>query len=158
MRTKLALMVATWFGCGYAPIAPGTAGSLGALLPAWLLSHYAGWPVYIWPIAALGITVPAMWVAGVAATHAGRKDPGLVVVDEVAGQWLTLAGAQTFSWRVALAAFVLFRVFDIWKPPPVRQLERLPGGTGIVADDLMAGVYAALVLWAASVFLPASLQ
>lgn len=158
MQTKLALMVATWFGCGYAPIAPGTAGSLGAIVPAWLLSHYFGWPVYVWPIAAVAVSVPGIWAAGVTATHAGKKDPGLVVVDEVAGQWLTLAGAQAFNWKIGLIAFVLFRAFDIWKPPPVRQLERLPGGTGIVADDLMAGVYAAGVLWAASVFFPGSLQ
>ncbi len=158
MKTKLALMVATWFGCGYSPFAPGTVGSLGAIIPAFLLAHYAGWPVYVWPIAAILVSIPGIWAAGLAATHAGKEDPGLVVVDEVAGQWLTLAGAQALNWKVAFVAFVLFRAFDIWKPPPVRQLERLHGGTGIVADDLMAGVYGALVLWAVSVFLPASLQ
>jgi phosphatidylglycerophosphatase A len=79
----------------------------------------------------------------------GVKDPQGVVVDEVIGQWITLAGAGTLDWKSYLAAFALFRLFDIWKPPPVRQLEALPGGWGINADDAMAGVYAALVLWVA---------
>ena len=72
--------------------------------------------------------------------------------DEVIGQWISLAGARRFNWESCLAAFLLFRLFDIWKPPPVRQLERLPGGLGIVADDAMAGVYGALVLFAAGWF------
>jgi len=75
-----------------------------------------------------------------------------VVVDEVVGQWITLAGAFTLNWKSWLAAFVLFRLFDVWKPFPVRRLERLPGGVGIVADDAMAGVYSALVLFAAGWF------
>jgi phosphatidylglycerophosphatase A len=80
------------------------------------------------------------------------KDPQIVVVDEVLGQWIALAGARTLGWQSYLAAFALFRLFDIWKPPPVRQLERLHGGLGIVADDVMAGVYAALVLFLAGCF------
>jgi len=75
-----------------------------------------------------------------------------VVIDEVLGQWLTLAGAAALNWKSWLAAFLLFRLFDIWKPFPVRQLEALPGGWGIVADDLMAGLYGALVLFAAGCF------
>ena len=80
------------------------------------------------------------------------KDPQIVVVDEVVGQWITFAGATALNWKSWCAAFVLFRVFDIWKPPPVRQLERMHGGAGIVLDDVMAGVYAALVLFAAGWF------
>jgi len=68
------------------------------------------------------------------------------------GQWLTLAGATSLSWKANLAAFVLFRLFDVWKPFPVRQAERLPGGWGIVADDAMAGLYGALVLFGAGCF------
>jgi len=158
MMTRAAELLATWFGCGYSPVGPGTAGALGALIPAWLLSRYAGWPVWVWPIAAILITAPGVWAAGVTAARAGKKDPGLVVIDEVAGQWLTLAGAQVFNWKTALAAFVLFRLFDIWKPPPVRQLERLPGGTGIMADDLMAGVYGAAFLWLVRVLAANSLH
>ena len=77
-------------------------------------------------------------------------NPGAVVVDEVAGQWITIAGAGAIHWKSALMAFVLFRLLDIWKPPPARQFERLPGGFGIMADDVMAGVYGALVLHALS--------
>jgi phosphatidylglycerophosphatase A len=73
-------------------------------------------------------------------------------VDEVVGQWMTLTGATVLNWKSWLLALALFRLFDIWKPPPVRQLERLPGGLGIVADDAMAGVYGALVLFAAGWF------
>ena len=76
----------------------------------------------------------------------GKKDPGLVVVDEVMGTWITLAGASTLNWKSWLLAFALFRIFDIWKPAPVRQLEKLPGGWGIMADDAMAGVYGALIM------------
>jgi len=147
-----ALALATWFGCGYSPVAPGTVGSLGALLPAFLLVRYAGWKPLYFGALALALVAPAIWAAGRTARASGRKDPGLVVVDEVCGQWIALAGAATLNWASWLAAFALFRVFDIWKPPPVRQLERLPGGWGIVADDLMAGLYAALVLWAAGCF------
>ena len=149
---KLALAIATWFGCGYAPWAPGTVGSAGGVLVGWLLVRYAGWPP--WTLAALAAlsTPVGIWAAGRAADLVGKKDPGLVVVDEVVGQWIALGGAANLKWPVWLAAFALFRLMDIWKPAPVRQLERLPGGYGIVADDVMAGVYAALVLWAAGCF------
>jgi phosphatidylglycerophosphatase A len=74
-----------------------------------------------------------------------KPDPHIVVVDEVIGQWITLAGAATFNWKTWLAAFVLFRLLDVWKPAPARQLESLPGGWGIVADDVMAGFTARLL-------------
>jgi phosphatidylglycerophosphatase A len=93
------------------------------------------------------IAGPAIWSAAVTARETGREDPSMVVVDEVVGQWMSLAGANHLNWKSYLAAFLLFRLFDIWKPPPVRNLEALPGGWGIVADDAMAGVYAAAVLW-----------
>lgn len=148
IRVAAAEILATWFGCGYAPFAPGTVGSLGALLPAIALSHYAGWPPWWFAILGFAIVPPAIWAAGVTATAQNRKDPGLVVIDEVSGQWITIAGlASVNNWKGWLLAFLLFRVFDIWKPFPVRQLESLPGGTGIVADDVMAGLYAALVLY-----------
>jgi phosphatidylglycerophosphatase A len=82
----------------------------------------------------------------------GKKDPQIVVIDELVGQWITLAGATTLNWKSWLAAFLLFRAFDIWKPPPVRQLEKVSGGAGIVLDDAMAGIYAALVLYTAGWF------
>lgn len=146
MRIKAAKLVATWFGCGYAPAGPGTAGSLAALAIAWLLVRYAGWQPLWFVALVLVATAPAIWAAGVTARALNLKDPGVVVVDEVVGQWLALAGARPLNVKSWLGAFILFRLFDIWKPVPVRNLEKIPGGAGIVADDLMAGLYAALVL------------
>lgn len=90
---------------------------------------------------------PAIWAASETARAVGKSDPGLVVVDEVLGQWVTLGGASVLNPKSLLAGFLLFRLFDIWKPWPVRKLEQLPGGIGIVADDLGAGVYGALILY-----------
>ena len=149
LNKAVAHVIATWFGCGYAPAAPGTAGSLAALAIGVALHEIAGfawWQFLL--LAALG-TAPAIWSATITARSLKQKDPCVVVVDEVIGQWIALAGAHPFNWKSYAAAFVLFRLFDIWKPPPVRQLEALPEGTGIVADDVMAGIYAALVLFVA---------
>jgi len=147
-----AILLATWFGCGYSPFAPGTAGSLAALAIGILLHEYLG--AAGWHFAALAaiLFVPAVWAAGVTAQVKQLKDPGIVVIDEVIGQWIALAGARSLNWKSYLAALALFRLFDVWKPPPVRQLEALPGGLGINADDVMAGIYAALVLFAAGWF------
>ena len=147
--TTLARLIATWFYCGLAPVAPGTAGSIAAIAIAWALNTYFG--VSPLAIAGLGVllAIPGVWAADVTAKSSGKKDPQIVVVDEVIGQWITLAGAMSLSWKTWLLALALFRIFDVWKPPPVRQLERLPGGLGIVADDAMAGVYAAVILYAA---------
>ena len=151
-RLKFARLLSTWFGCGYSPFAPGTAGSAAALLIAIPLHEYAGFTWWHFLLLAALLFFPAVWAAGVAADAAGLKDPSFVVVDEVIGQWIALAGARPFNWKSYLAAFALFRLFDIWKPPPVRQLEALPRGLGINADDVMAGVYAALVLFLAGCF------
>jgi len=148
----IATPIATWFGCGFAPVAPGTAGSLAAIAIAWLIERVYHVTAIEFGVLGLLLIGPAIWAAGVFARELGKKDPGQVVVDEVVGQWITLAGAMNLNWKIWLAAFLLFRLFDIWKPPPVRQLEHLPGGAGIVADDAMAGVYAALVLYAAGWF------
>jgi phosphatidylglycerophosphatase A len=148
----LARVIATWFGLGYIPKGPGTAGSLGALLIAWLLHTYLAVNPVVFAALGILLAIPGIWAAGFVAKEIGRKDPHVVVVDEVVGQWIALAGASQLNWKSWLAAFALFRLFDIWKPPPVRQLERLPAGWGIVADDTMAGVYAALVLFAAGWF------
>ncbi|HUA63045.1 MAG TPA: phosphatidylglycerophosphatase A [Verrucomicrobiae bacterium] len=151
-RVTFANLIATWFGCGRSPAAPGTAGSAAAIAIAILLTRYAQFGPWHFLAMALLLFGPAVWAAGVSAAAANLKDPGFVVVDEVVGQWITLAGARSLNWKSFLIAFVLFRLFDIWKPPPVRQLEALPGGLGINADDAMAGVYAALVLFAAGWF------
>ena len=93
------------------------------------------------------LLAPGIWSASVVARETNTTDPHIVVVDEVIGQWITLAGAATYNWKTYLAAFVLFRLLDIWKPAPARQLESLPGGWGIVADDVMAGLYGALAIF-----------
>ncbi|HLX43237.1 MAG TPA: phosphatidylglycerophosphatase A [Bryobacteraceae bacterium] len=150
--TILARVIATWFYCGYAPVGPGTVGSAAAILIAWLLHTYAFQSGMSLAVLGVALAIPGIWAAGVTARAINSKDPGIVVVDEVVGQWITLAGATDLNWRSWLVAFCVFRIFDIWKPPPVRQLEKLPGGLGIVADDAMAGVYGALVLFAAGWF------
>jgi phosphatidylglycerophosphatase A len=149
MRVKIANLISTWFGCGYSPKAPGTAGSLAALAIAIVLHEFAGFAAWQFAILAAVMLVPAVWAAGVTAAASGLKDPQFVVIDEVVGLWIALAGALRYNWKSYLAALALFRLFDIWKPPPVRQLEALPGGWGINLDDVMAGVYAALVLFVA---------
>ena len=151
-RVGAANLLSTWFGCGYSPFAPGTAGSIAALGIAVLLHEAAGFSGWAFPIMGAILFTPAVWAAGITAQAVNRKDPSIVVVDEVIGQWISLAGAHPLNWKSYLAAFLLFRLFDIWKPPPVRQLEALPGGLGINADDAMAGVYAALLLYLAGLF------
>ena len=144
---SIARSIATWFGCGYVPIAPGTAGSLAALAIAIGLHVYLGCGRGTFMLLAVVLLLPGIWAAGVVAKQEAQRDPRIVVVDEVIGQWITLVGASTLDWKDLLAAFALFRLLDIWKPPPVRQLEKLPGGIGIVADDVMAGVYGALAIF-----------
>ena len=150
-RNPGAFLIATWFGCGYAPVAPGTAGSLAAILIAIALHYGVGYgPTHeraTLLLAAAILVVPGIWSASVVARETNKPDPQIVVVDEVIGQWITLAGAATFNWKTWLAAFVLFRLLDMWKPAPARQLESLPGGWGIVADDVMAGLYGALAIF-----------
>src|SRR3954451_11637373 len=146
---RFAILLATWFGCGLARKAPGTVGSAAALLIGVVLHEWAG--LLWWHYLALTAVFlyPAVWSATATANALRLKDPQIVVIDEVLGQWVALAGAATLTPATYIAAFALFRTFDIWKPWPVRKFESLPGGWGINADDLMAGVYAALVLWIA---------
>lgn len=144
-RTLWAWTVATFFGAGLGKPGPGTYGSIGALLVwaacAWIFHPSPGHLMLglVTGIAvSIALGVPA---ATIAAREAGRHDPGFVVIDEVAGQWIALLGSP-FDWRHGLIALVLFRLFDITKPFPARQLERLPEGWGIVFDDVAAGLYA----------------
>jgi phosphatidylglycerophosphatase A len=145
-------LIATWFGCGYSPHAPGTAGSLAGILIAWLLISQAGLSA-LWLIPlAIVLTPLGIWAASATARDLGREDPGLVVVDEVLGQWLTAAAIVHPTWQSYVLAFALFRIFDITKPWPIRKLEDLDGGLGIVADDLLAGVYGAVLMFVAGYF------
>jgi phosphatidylglycerophosphatase A len=146
-RSSPAWLFATWFGCGYSPFGPGTVGSLGALVVAVPLWYFAGFRAMHFLILSLVLLYPGIRAADTVAKETGGKDPQIVVVDEVLGQWVTLAGGLEFSVWTFLVAFGLFRLFDIWKPPPIRLIEQVPGGAGIVLDDMMAGFYAALVLF-----------
>jgi phosphatidylglycerophosphatase A len=139
-----ALMFATWFGTGLLPIAPGTWASLAALPCAWAIR--ARWGAAGLAVAT-GITFAAgCWAAGKIAKASSMGDPGEIVIDEVAGQWLALLFAPLTPLAYALV-FLLFRIFDICKPWPVRWADRqVPGGLGIMLDDLLAAVYAALAL------------
>jgi phosphatidylglycerophosphatase A len=139
-----AMLVATWFGCGLLPIAPGTWGSLAALPFAWAIAVLAGPSGLI--AAALVVFLLGWWAAHVVSQASGIKDPGAIVVDEVAGQWLTLAAAPLDPLHYG-AGFLLFRLFDILKPWPASWADRrLPGGFGVMADDIFAALYAAAVL------------
>ena len=145
----LSKLIATWFGCGYFPVGPGTVGSAAAILIAWAIESWLHWPPAAFAGLAIVLSPAGIWAADRCAHAVAAKDPGIIVVDEVLGQWLTLAGAAAFNWKSWLAGFLLFRLFDILKPQPARRLEALPGGLGIVADDLMAGIYAAAALYVA---------
>ena len=137
-----ARLLATGFGSGYAPVAPGTAGSVVGVLLFWPL---ASLPVP-WQIAACAaLFVMGAFASTSLARELGRKDPGLAVVDEIVGMWVTLVGLP-FGPATALLGFVLFRVMDVVKPWPARNLEGLPDGWGIMADDVAAGIYAHLAL------------
>jgi len=149
-KSAAARWIATAFGSGYSPVAPGTAGSLVGLLLFWPLAGLS-WPVQA--AACVAVFLVGTMAAGRVARDVGQEDPGLVVVDEVMGMWVTLVGLP-FSPLTAVAGFLLFRVMDIFKPWPARSLEDLPGGLGIMADDAAAGVYANLLVRVVLIVLP----
>jgi phosphatidylglycerophosphatase A len=142
-----ATLVATFFGAGRMRPGPGTWGSAATVLLWWLLTRkialaWQSWVAIVLAMLVVAIGIPA---ATRVARAASLKDPQFVVIDEVAGQLITLI-ALPVSWKSLLLGFILFRGFDIVKPPPVRQLERLPEGFGIVIDDVGAGLYALAVM------------
>jgi phosphatidylglycerophosphatase A len=144
---RWATLVATFFGVGLLRPGPGTWGSAATVVLWWLVARgiTPGWQ----PVAAIVLAAVAVMVGIPAATQisraSGLKDPQFVVIDEVAGQLITLIAAPV-AWKSLLLGFILFRGFDIVKPPPVRQLEHLPEGFGIVIDDVGAGLYALAVM------------
>jgi phosphatidylglycerophosphatase A len=146
------VVLATWFGCGYFPWGPGTVGSLAAIAIAAALHIYLRAGRLTLAILTIVLLAPAIWSSGETARVVKKDDPGIVVIDEVLGQWVTLLGAAALSWKSLATGFLLFRIFDIWKPWPVRACEKLPGGAGIVCDDLAAGVYGALILYIGGAF------
>ncbi len=151
-KTLWAWTVATFFGAGFGKPGPGTWGSVAATLIYAAVATFAHpSPSQLLSLTIAGIClsialgVPA---ATIAARESGKKDPGFVVIDEVAGVWITLTTIYFArpDWQHILAALILFRIFDIWKPFPIRNLEKLPEGWGIVFDDVAAGLYAGAVL------------
>ena len=141
--TRVALAVATFGYAGHSPVAPGTAGSAAGLLlivPLRMLGYH-----WLDLAVAAALFVVGVWSATLVERHLGIEDPGLVVVDEVLGMLVSLLWLP-LSWQVILAAFLVFRAFDIIKPWPAGRFERLGGGLGIMADDAMAGMYANLVV------------
>lgn len=149
---RLARLIATWFGAGDLPGAPGTWGSLAALPCAAVLVVLGG--QYLLAVGVLVAFFAGVWAGGKVAAWHRLKDPGLIVIDEVAGQWLALLPVA-YDWRFYPVAFVLFRFADITKPWPCNRLERAPGGVGIMADDMAAGVYAGILTWLIAVWLGA---
>ena len=141
-----ASLLATWFGSGLLPKAPGTWGSLAALPCAWGIALMGGpWLLFA---ACLAVFLLGLWASGPYARSLGQDDPGRVVIDEVAGQWLALLPVALQLEYYPLA-FIAFRFFDIVKPWPVNWLDqRLKGALGIMADDMMAGLYAAALVTA----------
>jgi phosphatidylglycerophosphatase A len=175
-KPRISVAIATALGLGYLPKAPGTWGSLAGVVLGWgamALSRLqfaprigatgelsnppaSWWSNFAWSECELiaVVSLIGIWAAGRTARYLQTHDPQIVVIDEVAGQlisYLGLATPKTFAlnWKYLLLGFILFRVFDIWKPFPARQAESLPGGLGIMADDWIAGIYAALGLWIA---------
>lgn len=140
------LWTASLLGAGRSPIVPGTVGTL-ASLPLAVAAAYL-LPLWGYLVMTAIVIALSIWSAGVAARILGAHDPGFVVIDETAGMFVTMIGLPITPWMIA-GSFFMFRLFDVLKPPPAARAERLPGGTGIVLDDLIAGAYANLALRAA---------
>ncbi len=143
LRDKTVVWLATGFYTGNIPRAPGTFGTLPGLLLCFFLARLPLSASILLIIALIGL---AIWIAGEAEKMMRQKDPGCIVIDEIAGMAVTLV-AIPFTLQTAIAGFVLFRFFDILKPPPIRIIDKkVHGGVGIVMDDVIAGVFANLVL------------
>jgi phosphatidylglycerophosphatase A len=146
-KTRWAWVVSTFFGAGYGKPGPGTYGSVAAVI-LWYIAAHAFAPsratlALATTLAAIAVTLIGIRASTITARESGRKDPSFVVIDEVAGQLIALILARP-DLRHAALDLVLFRAFDIWKPWPIRRLEALPEGTGIMLDDVAAGILALL--------------
>lgn len=136
--------MASVFGAGYSPVASGTVGSLVTAVAIWLL------PLTLLrtAVALVVVTLLGIWAGGRVERVLGRKDPGVIVIDEVAGMLLSVIGLPR-SLPVLITAFLLFRLFDIWKPFPARESQALTGGVGVMVDDLIAGLYTLVLIMGA---------
>jgi phosphatidylglycerophosphatase A len=142
---RLRLGLATCGFLGLVPVAPGTFGTLGGVLIAWALAETTWFGLWVL-LAAAGVYALGRSLGDWAERHAGRKDPGWFVLDEVVGYLITVAWVGGPSPLALLTAFCAFRFFDITKPPPVRRFERIGGGDGIMLDDVVAGLYGWLIV------------
>jgi phosphatidylglycerophosphatase A len=136
-------LIITFFYAGYFPVAPGTFASAAALILYFPLLLLNQWPVYL--ITIIVVTLAGIWASGRAEKISGISDPSFVVIDEVAGQLITLF-LLPFSWKMIIAGFLIFRIFDVLKPFPAGRAEKLHGGWGIMMDDVLCGVYGNILL------------
>ncbi len=146
-RSRFSWLVATFFGVGHLQPGSGTWAAAITVLLWWLTARWlqTNWMVPVAVAVSVAITLLGIPPSTTVARESGKEDPGFVVIDEVAGQMIALIGAP-LHWKYLLAGFILFRSFDIVKPFPLRRLERLPGGTGIMMDDVGEGLYALVLL------------
>ena len=152
-RSHISWLLATFFGIGFLKPGPGTWASAVTVALWWLAAHRAS-PANLWvysTLAAALVTIIGVPVCTTVAVESGVNDPGFAVIDEVAGQLIALI-AVPLEWQYILGSFILFRGFDIFKPPPLRQLEKLPGGSGIMLDDVGAGIYVFILMQVLSYF------
>lgn len=152
---RVAIVIATGLGSGYSPFAPGTVGSALSVV-LWVALHL--WfpsalriPTHLALI--LVLTVVGIWASTRSESWFGKVDPSETVIDEIVGQQITYLGLVSLDWKSLALGFFLFRLFDVWKPFPIRKIEKLRGGTGIVMDDVAAAIYAFIVLFAVRKFL-----
>ena len=151
---RIGVFIATCAYVGYAPVAPGTFGSAIGLAVFYVVRHQRSTTVEVAVIVALAAV--GLWSATEAEHHFGGIDPGPVVIDEVVGMLITLAFIPV-NMAGAIVAFLIFRFLDVVKPWPARRLEQLPGGFGVVLDDMMAGVYGNVMMWGLVSLLPTAL-
>jgi phosphatidylglycerophosphatase A len=149
---RLALFVCTFGGVGYSPVAPGTAGSAAGLV-VYAALRLAGATPGVEALVIGIIIVAGVWSGTMAERHFGTTDPGPGVIDEVSGMLVTLYALPT-GWVMAIGGFFLFRALDVFKPYPAQRFERLHGGLGMMADDVMVAIYGNLLLRAALAILP----
>lgn len=143
-KSSILKLISTWFYTGLFPKAPGTFGSLATLPAVWVLAWLGGWPAVL--VFAAAVSAIGVWAADGYAKELGREDPGCIVIDETAGQALTLLAAGTNLW-LYLIGFGLFRLLDISKPGPIGWADRkIHGGLGIMADDIIAGLIGGAIL------------
>lgn len=146
---KIDIWIATGFGLGYSPIISGTVGTLGGIILFWIF-HRLPWPLYLATLIAFSFL--GIWSADRAERVFQKKDSGYIVIDEIVG-FLVAVFLIPWKWPLVVMAFFLFRVMDILKPFPLRSAEKLPGGLGVMLDDIGAGIYTNVLLQIVKIWL-----